>query len=80
LEADAFRLAFSAAAAFADALRFAAEFSVSDAVIALLEVFAAVLAVLLVELEAEAGPEVLRELVAVPLLDEVAPPLVPLLV
>jgi hypothetical protein len=77
---EAFRLAFSDAAALDDELLFDAELLVSDEVWALVAASASVEAVLEVEFIPVAGPDEVVVLLALPLLDEVAPPPEPLLV
>jgi hypothetical protein len=77
---EAFRLAFSDAAALDDELTFDAEFVVAPKVWDLVKESASVEAALEVELVAVALPDELVVLPALPLLDEVAPPPEPLLV
>jgi hypothetical protein len=71
---EALRLAFSDADAVDDELLFEAEFSVSDAVSAALEVLAAVFALPLVVLVEDPPLAAVRVSVEVPPVDEVAPP------
>ena len=71
---EAFRLAFSDSAEVDEELLFDAEFSVSDAVSAALEVLAAVLALPLVVLVDDPPLAAVRVSVEVPPVDEVAPP------
>jgi hypothetical protein len=79
LEAEAFRLAFSDAAAFADELLFDAAFSVSADWLALFAVSEAVWELALVELVADPLLVVERLSAPVPTVEDVAPRLVPLL-
>jgi hypothetical protein len=77
---EAFRLAFRDSAEIDDELLFDALFALSDAVRAALEASVSVWAALVVALLADALPEEVVVLLALPLLEEVLPPLDPLLV